>query len=49
VLAGVVVVLIIGIELHVLSYRKQATGKNGRRAPLLVLALVVGLDGGIGY
>src|SRR5271169_6274852 len=40
--------LIVGIELHVRSYRQQAPGIQIRSAPLGVLARVVGLDGGIG-
>src|SRR5580692_3004484 len=46
--ARVVLMLIVGIELHMLSYWKQAPGKLSRSAPFVVLALVVRLEGNIG-
>src|SRR5208283_3354176 len=47
--AGVILMLVVGIELHMLSYRKQATSILGRSAPFVILALVIGLERDIGY
>src|SRR5580698_21474 len=47
--AGVVLMLIVGIELHMLSYRQKAAHIFGGSAPFSVLAFVVGLEGDIGY
>jgi hypothetical protein len=44
---GVVLVLVIRIEFNVPTYRQKETGIEGRGAPLVVLALVIGLNGAI--
>jgi hypothetical protein len=46
-LAGVVFVLIVGIEYDVFAYRESATCIESGGAPLLVLAFVIGFGGNI--
>lgn len=40
----VVLVLVIWVEFYILAYREKAAGVESRGAPLVVLALVIGLD-----
>ena len=46
---GVVLVIVVNVELSMLSNRELASGFNNDAAPLLRLAVVVGLDVGIRY
>src|SRR5271169_3120551 len=47
-LAGIVFVLVVGVEFDVLSYRKQAARVKVRGAPFLVLTFIKGLGSEIG-